>query len=152
MSFNKNVDSYPEAFFELVEKIDRLQQPVQVAFESRNAALHLRFKFYDFKKALRLASGDRASELRRMAERVSVTVQGNVLTFNPRDGAAGVMALSNALRNMGNISGVNSDDVEAEIMRLRGQSGIDTNTHPCDATQIPRDQESLLSKFYPNKD
>lgn len=164
MAFNKNLDAYPEVLTELITRLDAGSPAITVPFLDRTQAIHTRFTFYDFKKALRHSDTERGKELCRMAERVAVTLRGDCLIFSSRDRSAEALAIAGALAKMGNVPGIDADIVTDEITRLNGIDGGNTPFNPPHNTkslititsppvdQFPVDQEYLLDKFFPRKD
>lgn len=146
MGFNKNIDGYPQQYSQLCERLWDDPTPITIVMESKGAATRLRFKFYDFKKALRLQTSDRGRELCRMAENTVVIVRDNTLEFSSRDHALDAIAIDAALVAMGNTHAHSPDAVQNELDRLVGNPIIPDQS-PSTEPQ-PETQDSLLNRYF----
>lgn len=150
MAFNKNIDGYPQQFVQLTEKIWNDPTPIIVTMPSKGEATRLRFKFYDFKKALRLQTSERGQDLCRMAENVVVIIRGNIVEFSSRDHAMDAIAIESALIAMGNVPGRDSDTIQNELDRIAAMPITPTipQTITPDPQPTPDTQEDLLGRYF----
>lgn len=149
MGFNKNIDGYPQQFVQLTERLWNDPTPITVTMPSKGEASRLRFKFYDFKKALRLQTSERGQDLCRMVENVVVIIRGNVVEFSSRDHALDAIAIESALIAMGNVPGRDSDAIQNELDRIAAIPIQSTQPTPQPTPTItPDTQEDLLGRYF----
>ena len=139
MARTYNINSFSPLYADLIKAVHD-KGSLSVPHPDATAARRARFTFYDFKKALRTSPEEHFQSLSLMAEAISVTISGNVLTFSLRDHDPETQALARALMNAGTIPGIPAQTVHDEIDSLM--------QFPPTPAHTPT-QEELLADFLP---